>query len=48
MAYAAQRRPRPALDAMRRYVDLNPADLDARELVRKLEIAAAADTTGVD
>jgi Tfp pilus assembly protein PilF len=48
MAYAAQRRPRPALDAMRRYVELNPADLDARELARKLEIAAAADTTGVD
>ncbi len=48
MAYAALRRPRPALQAMRRYVALNPGDVEARELVRKLEIAAAADTAGAD
>ncbi len=46
MAYAAQKRPRPALDAMRRYVELEPGDAQAREIVRKLEIAAEADTTG--
>jgi tetratricopeptide (TPR) repeat protein len=48
MAYAALRRPRPALAAMRRYVELSPDDVEAREAVRKLEIAARADTTGAD
>jgi Flp pilus assembly protein TadD/4-amino-4-deoxy-L-arabinose transferase-like glycosyltransferase len=48
MAYAAQRRPRPALQAMRRYAELVPDDMDARELVRKLEIAASADTSAAD
>jgi len=45
MAYAAQRRPRPALQAMRRYAQLNPGDPEAAEAIRKLEIAARADTT---
>ncbi|HEX5131029.1 MAG TPA: tetratricopeptide repeat protein [Candidatus Krumholzibacteria bacterium] len=48
MAYAAQRKPRPALEAMRRYVELNPADAGAKDLVRKLEIAARADTSNVN
>jgi len=48
MAFAAQHRPRPALEAMRRYVALSPDDVEARELVRKLEIAAQADTSSVD
>ena len=48
MANAALRRPRPALDAMRRYAELNPGDGEARELVRKLEIAVRADTSGAD
>jgi len=45
MAYASQKRPRPALEAMRKYAALNPSDLDAGELIRKLEIAVMADTT---
>ncbi|HEU4929827.1 MAG TPA: tetratricopeptide repeat protein [Candidatus Krumholzibacteria bacterium] len=45
MAYAQQRRARPALAAMRRYVELEPEDIEAREVVRKLEIAAAADSS---
>jgi tetratricopeptide (TPR) repeat protein len=48
MAYAAEKRPRPALVAMRRYVALEPADANAKEIVRKLEIAAAADTSASD
>ncbi len=48
MAYAQQKRARPALAAMRRYVQLEPEDVEAREVVRKLEIAAAADTSGMD
>lgn len=45
MAYAAQKRPRLALDAMKRYAALNPSDVEAGELIRKLEIAAMADTS---
>ena len=45
MAYAAQKRVRPALEAMRRYVTLEPSDIAAKEVIRKLEIAAAADTS---
>jgi len=45
MAYAQQKRARPALAAMQRYVQLEPTDVQAREVVRKLEIAAAADTS---
>jgi len=48
MAQAALRRPDEALVAMRRYVELEPGDAEARELVRKLEIAARADTTGAN
>ncbi len=48
MAYAALRQPRPALVAMKRYVELSPGDAEAREMLRKLEIAAAADTSGTD
>ncbi|HXV15037.1 MAG TPA: tetratricopeptide repeat protein [Candidatus Krumholzibacteria bacterium] len=44
MAYASQKRVRPALAAMRRYALLEPADAEAKEIVRKLEIAAAADS----
>jgi tetratricopeptide (TPR) repeat protein len=49
MAHASLRQPVPALQAMRRYAELNPADPEAAEAIRKLEIAvrAAADTTGV-
>jgi predicted Zn-dependent protease len=39
MAYAAQRQPAPALEAMRRYAALEPDDPQAAEAVRKLEIA---------
>ncbi len=46
MAYASQKRPRPALEAMRKYAALNPSDLEAGELIRKLEIAVMADTSG--
>jgi tetratricopeptide (TPR) repeat protein len=45
MAYASQKRARPALEAMRRYAELNPSDPTAAELIRKLEIAARADTS---
>ena len=45
MAYASQKRARPALVAMQRYVELAPGDAGAKEIVRKLEIAAAADTS---
>jgi len=45
MTYASQRKPRPALDAMRRYAALNPADLSAADAIRKLEIAVLADST---
>jgi tetratricopeptide (TPR) repeat protein len=45
MAYASQKRPRPALTAMKRYAALNPTDLEAGELIRKLEIAVMADTS---
>lgn len=48
MAYVQQKRARPALAAMRRYVQLEPGDVEAREVVRKLEIAAAADSSGTD
>lgn len=48
MGYAAQRRPRPALAAMQRYVALEPGDASAKEVVRKLEIAAAADSSATD
>ncbi len=48
MAYASQKRVRPALAAMRRYVELAPGDAGAKEVVRKLEIAAAADTSAVN
>ena len=48
MAYAQQKRARPALAAMKRYVQLAPNDVQAREVVRKLEIAAAADSSGID
>ncbi|MCI0451881.1 MAG: tetratricopeptide repeat protein [Candidatus Latescibacteria bacterium] len=48
MAYASQKRVRPALAAMRRYAALEPADAEAKEIVRKLEIAAAADSAAVD
>ena len=48
MAHAAQHRPRPALEAMRRYAELSPEDAEARELVRKLEIAVSADTSAAD
>jgi tetratricopeptide (TPR) repeat protein len=46
MAYASKKEPRPALEAMRKYAALNPSDLDAPELIRRLEIAVMADTTG--
>ena len=45
MAYASQKRVRPALAAMQRYAALEPSDAAAKEVVRKLEIAAAADTS---
>jgi superkiller protein 3 len=45
MAYAAQKRVRPALAAMYRYALLEPSDIGAKETIRKLEIAAAADTS---
>lgn len=48
MAYASERRVRPALEAMRRYAALEPADVEAKEIVRKLEIAAAADTSSAN
>lgn len=48
MAYASQKRVRPALAAMRRYAELAPEDAEAKEIVRKLEIAAAADTSSSD
>lgn len=48
MAYASQKRVRPALDAMRRYAALEPDDVEAKEIVRKLEIAAAADTSAAN
>jgi len=48
MGYAALRRPRPALAAMQRYVALEPGDASAKEVVRKLEIAAAADSSSTD
>jgi Tfp pilus assembly protein PilF len=48
MANAALRRPRPALEAMKRYAALSPEDAEARELVRKLEIAVRADTSGAN
>ena len=44
MARAAQKRPREALAAMRRYAALNPSDAAALEMIRKLEIAARADS----
>lgn len=45
MAYASQKRVRPALEAMRRYAILEPTDVAAKEIIRKLEIAVAADTS---
>ncbi len=48
MAYASQKRVREALPAMRRYVELQPSDTAAKEVVRKLEIAVAADTTSAN
>ena len=48
MAYASQKRARPALAAMQRYVELEPTDAAAKEIVRKLEIAAAADTSAAN
>lgn len=45
MAYASIHQPWPALDAMRRYAELNPRDLQASEAIRKLEIAARSDST---
>ena len=45
MAYASLKQPTPALEAMRRYAALNPADPEAAEAIRKLEIAARADST---
>ena len=48
MAYASEKRVRPALEAMRRYAALEPADIEAKEIVRKLEIAAAADTSSAN
>lgn len=48
MAYASQKRVHPALAAMRRYAVLEPADTEAKEIVRKLEIAAAADSASAN
>jgi tetratricopeptide (TPR) repeat protein len=48
MAYVSQKRAPAALAAMRRYVALEPGDVEAREIVRKLEIAAAADTSAAN
>ncbi len=45
MAYASLKQPWPALDAMRRYAELQPDDPTAAEAIRKLEIAARADST---
>lgn len=45
MAYAAKREPRLARDAMRLYTELAPQDAQARELLKKLEIAARADSS---
>jgi tetratricopeptide (TPR) repeat protein len=45
MAYASIKQPWPALDAMRRYAELEPGDPTAAEAIRKLEIAARSDST---
>jgi tetratricopeptide (TPR) repeat protein len=45
MAYASMKQPWPALDAMRRYAELEPNDATAAEAIRKLEIAARSDST---
>lgn len=45
MAYASLKQPWPALDAMRRYAELEPGDPTAAEVIRKLEIAARSDST---
>jgi tetratricopeptide (TPR) repeat protein len=44
MAYASIRQPWPALEAMQRYAALEPDDPTAAEAIRKLEIAARADS----
>jgi tetratricopeptide (TPR) repeat protein len=48
MAYASQKRARDALQAIRRYAALEPADAVAKEMIRKLEIAVAADTSAAN
>ena len=48
MAYASLKQPWPALEAMKRYAELNPSDPDAAEAIRKLEIAARADSSAVE
>jgi len=45
MAYVSIRKPWPALEAMRRYAELNPSDPEAAEAIRKLGIAVRADST---
>jgi len=45
MAYTSIKQPWPALEAMRRYAELNPSDPEAADAIRKLEIAARADST---
>jgi tetratricopeptide (TPR) repeat protein len=45
MAYASIKQPWPALEAMRRYAELEPGDPTAAEAIRKLEIAARSDST---
>jgi Flp pilus assembly protein TadD/4-amino-4-deoxy-L-arabinose transferase-like glycosyltransferase len=47
MAYVSMRRIGPAIDAITRYLTLEPGDENAREMLRKLRVAAAADTSGV-
>lgn len=44
MAYVSLRRPRPAIEAVEGYLRLRPDDEAARELLGKLQVAAAADT----
>jgi tetratricopeptide (TPR) repeat protein len=46
MAYTSIKQPARALVAMRRYAELEPSDPEAAEAIRKLEIAARADSTG--
>lgn len=45
MVYISIRKPWPALEAMRRYAELNPLDPEVAEAIRKLEIAVRADST---